>query len=207
MPFIQSPPPTPEVISKPQQDNTPQKLNLMQHYTEQIHHEGSSCFPFKSIPTYFSLSPLPWPSTTVDLLFISVCCVCSVAQSCSILQPCGLQPTRILCLWNFPGKNSGTGCHCLLQRIFPTHGSNPCLFHLLHWQPDSLRLCHLRSPFSISTALLFEEYYTSELFHSAYFSGDSYKLLLVSIIYSLLLSSIAQYDFIRCLPIHSLMNT
>ena len=125
------------------------------------------------------------------------------AQSCPTL----CDPTKILCLWNFPGKNSGTGCHCLLQRIFPTHGSNPCLFHLLHWQPDSLRLCHLRSPFSISTALLFEEYYTSELFHSAYFSGDSYKLLLVSIIYSLLLSSIAQYDFIRCLPIHSLMNT
>ena len=35
----------------------------------------------------------------------------------------------------FPGKNTRVGCHCLLQGIFPTQGSNP---HLLHWQADSL---------------------------------------------------------------------
>ena len=28
----------------------------------------------------------------------------------------GLQPTRLLCPWDFPGKSSGVGCHCLLQR-------------------------------------------------------------------------------------------
>ena len=28
-----------------------------------------------------------------------------------------------------PGKNTGVGCHALLQGIFPTHGSNPCLLH------------------------------------------------------------------------------
>ena len=27
----------------------------------------------------------------------------------------GLQPTRFLCSWNFPGKNTGVGCHFLLQ--------------------------------------------------------------------------------------------
>ena len=32
------------------------------------------------------------------------------------------------------------GCHALLQGIFPTQGSNPCLLHLLHWQPGSLPL-------------------------------------------------------------------
>ena len=26
----------------------------------------------------------------------------------------GLQPTRLLCLWDFPGKSTGVGCHCLL---------------------------------------------------------------------------------------------
>ena len=26
---------------------------------------------------------------------------------------------------DFPGKNTGTGCHFLLQEIFPTQGSNP----------------------------------------------------------------------------------
>ena len=30
-------------------------------------------------------------------------------------QPHGLQPTRLLCLWDSPGKNTGVGCHCLLQ--------------------------------------------------------------------------------------------
>ena len=31
-------------------------------------------------------------------------------------------------LWNFPAKNTGVGCHFLLQGIFATQGSNPCLF-------------------------------------------------------------------------------
>ena len=38
------------------------------------------------------------------------------------LQPHGLQPTRLLCLWNFPGKNTGVGNHSLLQGIFLTQG-------------------------------------------------------------------------------------
>ena len=41
---------------------------------------------------------------------------------------------------DFPGKNTGVGCHALLQGIFPTQGSNDCLFRLLHWQADSLPL-------------------------------------------------------------------
>ena len=55
----------------------------------------------------------------------------------------GLQPTRLLCPWNSPGKNTGVGCPFQLQEIFPTQGSNLCL---LHWQMDSLPLCHLGSP-------------------------------------------------------------
>ena len=31
--------------------------------------------------------------------------------------------------WNFPGKNTGVGCHFLLQEIFPTQGLNPGLPH------------------------------------------------------------------------------
>ena len=31
--------------------------------------------------------------------------------------PHGLQPTRLLRTWDFPGKSTGVGCHCLLQRI------------------------------------------------------------------------------------------
>jgi len=36
-----------------------------------------------------------------------------VAQSCLTLQPHKLQPTRLLCLWNSPGKNVGLGSHSL----------------------------------------------------------------------------------------------
>ena len=33
------------------------------------------------------------------------------------LQPYGLQPTRLLCPWDFLDKNTGVGCHFLLQGI------------------------------------------------------------------------------------------
>ena len=32
-------------------------------------------------------------------------------------QPHGLQPTRLLCPWGFPGKSTGVGCHCLLRTL------------------------------------------------------------------------------------------
>ena len=58
----------------------------------------------------------------------------------SSLWPHGLGPSRCLCPWNFPGKNTEVGYHSLHQGIFPTKGSNPgllqcrqilyCLSHL-----------------------------------------------------------------------------
>ena len=48
----------------------------------------------------------------------------------------------------FFSENTGTGCHFPFQGIFPTQGLNPCLLCLLHWQVDSLPLCHLGSPSS-----------------------------------------------------------
>ena len=65
----------------------------------------------------------------------------SVLSDC--LKPHGLEPSRLLCPWDFPAKNSGVGCHFLLQGIFPTQGLN---LHLLHWEVESLLLGHLRSP-------------------------------------------------------------
>ena len=43
-------------------------------------------------------------------------------------------------LWDSPGKNTGVGCHFLLQGIFPTQGSNLHLLYLLCWQAGSLLL-------------------------------------------------------------------
>ena len=63
---------------------------------------------------------------------------CLVAELCStLLHPCGLSPTRLLCPWDFPGKNTGVGCHFLLQGIFPTQGLN---LRLLHWHAGALLL-------------------------------------------------------------------
>ena len=39
--------------------------------------------------------------------------------------------------WDYPDKNTGAGCHFLLQGIFLTQGLNPCLLHLPRWQPGS----------------------------------------------------------------------
>ena len=56
------------------------------------------------------------------------------------LQLHGWYSTRFLCPVNFPGKNTGAGCHFPLHGLFPTQGLNPCLLPLLHWQVDSLPL-------------------------------------------------------------------
>ena len=52
------------------------------------------------------------------------------------LWPHGLQPARLLCPWDSPGKNTRVGCHALPWGIFPILGSNPGLLHcrwILYW--------------------------------------------------------------------------
>ena len=80
-------------------------------------------------------------------VFTGICACCHSVVS-DFLRPRELQPARLLCPWNFPGKNTGVACHALLQRIIPTQGSNLCLLRLLHWQADSLPLSHLGSTFT-----------------------------------------------------------
>ena len=62
------------------------------------------------------------------------CAMCWVVPHST--RPHGLQPAWLLCPWESLGKTAGVGFHFLLQRIFPTQGSNSCLLHLLHWQMD-----------------------------------------------------------------------
>ena len=54
---------------------------------------------------------------------------CILPQSCLTLWPHRLYPARLLCPWDFPGKNTGVGYHFLLQSIL-----NPSLLCLLHWR-------------------------------------------------------------------------
>ena len=56
--------------------------------------------------------------TGLALLCASVCALgCSVVSDS--LEPRGLQPARFLSPWDFPGKNTGVGCHFLLQKDLP----------------------------------------------------------------------------------------
>ena len=61
-----------------------------------------------------------------------------VIKSCLTLATPWTVAHRLLCPWGFPRKNTGVGCHFLLQGIFPTQGSNPRLLHcrrILYWEP------------------------------------------------------------------------
>ena len=57
-------------------------------------------------------------------------------------RPRRLQPSRLLSM-KFPSKDTGVGCHFLLQGFFLTQGLSSLL---LYWQADSLPLSHLGSP-------------------------------------------------------------
>ena len=92
-------------------------------------------------------------------------CVLTCSVVSDSLQPCELQPARLLCPQNFPGKNTGVGCHFLLQGIFLTQGLKLPLLGLLHWQVGFffLLLCHLGSPvkymqFTVILNFLFDTY-------------------------------------------------
>ena len=74
-------------------------------------------------------------------------CVCARAHVLSHVCLCNsmnCSPSSFF-VHNFPGKNTGAGCHFLLQGIFLTQGSNSHLLCLLHWQADFLPLHHLGS--------------------------------------------------------------
>ena len=76
--------------------------------------------------------------------------------SCSVvsdsLWPHGLEPTRLLRSWNFPGKNTRVSCHFLLQVIFPAQGLNP---GLLHCRQTLYHLSHLGRPTPLPAVIFF----------------------------------------------------
>ena len=65
----------------------------------------------------------------------------------SSLPSHGLQPTRLLCPWDSPGKNTGVGCRFLLQEILQTQGMN---LGLLHCRQILYHLSPQRSPFQFT---------------------------------------------------------
>ena len=71
---------------------------------------------------------------------------CMRAQSCpTVCNPlhCTLPGSYP---WDFSSKNTGVGCHFLLQGIFPTQRSNPHLLSVLHGRQILYLLNHQGSP-------------------------------------------------------------
>ena len=61
--------------------------------------------------------------------------------SCVLMcATCELQPARLLCLWDSPGKNTGVGGHALLQGISWPWDRTQVSYIYLHWQVVSLPL-------------------------------------------------------------------
>ena len=66
----------------------------------------------------------------VEDFCIYVYVLCLVSQPCPTLcDPMHCSPPGSFVHGDSPGKNTGVGCHALLQGIFPTQGSNPGLLH------------------------------------------------------------------------------
>ena len=97
----------------------------------------------------------PYCLTLIGHVCVCVCvCVCVLGanslQSClTLCNPLDCSPPGSSVHVNSPGRNTGVGCHALLQGVFPTEGSNPLLLHLLLWQAGSLPLATPGKPLRI----------------------------------------------------------
>ena len=99
--------------------------------------------------------PFSHPSTLPVTLFVLV------FRSFLTLWSRGLYPARLLCPWNFPGKNTGVGSQSLLQAIFPTQGlkldhlnCRQILYHLNHQgSPVCFKISNLYSNMNNTTIL------------------------------------------------------
>ena len=66
-----------------------------------------------------------------------------VPKPCLTLEPPQTVAPQAPLSMGFSRQNIGVGCHFLLQRIFPTQGSNP---GLLHYRQILYQLSYQKSP-------------------------------------------------------------
>ena len=99
--------------------------------------------PYSPFPLFLCLSPgfispnsaykqHAWKSSLKPQHAISVMCL-SLTKSLQLYpllcNPVDCSPPGSSVHGDSPGKNTGVGCHAVLQGIFPTQGSNPGLLH------------------------------------------------------------------------------
>ena len=110
-PLISSVPTTPKSIYGPQSPLLGSKTGL---------HPGGSQYTF--LPTTLSRQ------STLETHSV---CACSVVSN--FLRPHGLYSARLLCPWGFPGKNTGVGCHFILQQLHSETHSSTQLMQKILW--------------------------------------------------------------------------
>ena len=104
--------------------------------------------PGFSVHGIFQARILEWVAISWYYFLIMLLCLKSVlvTQSCPTLcDPMDCNSPGSTVHEDAPGKNTGVGCHALLQGTFPTQGSNPglshfrqILYHLSHWGSQCL---------------------------------------------------------------------
>ena len=105
-------------------------------------------FQFLKPLTFFLLRTPP----QTPYVYIMRACVASVQLNCCVasvvsdsVPPYGLQPARLLCAWDSPGKRTGDDCRALLQGIFPTEGWKLHLYVSCIGRQVLNHQCHLGS--------------------------------------------------------------
>ena len=80
-----------------------------------LDHEPRNVSGLYKLEIYLSQQNIRIP--ILQLIRIECCCCCCYIASVmsDSVRPHGLQPTRLLRPWDSPGKNTGVGCHFLLQ--------------------------------------------------------------------------------------------
>ena len=101
-------------------------VSQLQFSTEHATAKLPSCMVSCSIPAWMNET---WNETWA---FVHECSVTSVTSNS--LQPHGLQPTRLLCPWDSPGKNTSVGRHALLQEL--NLRLPHCRLILYHWATE-----------------------------------------------------------------------
>ena len=109
-----------------------------------------SIWTYSNVITYSQVDQKSWPKMRCSFYHFEAARSCLLLFSRWVVSHSlgvhGLRPSWLLCPWDSPGKNTGVGCHFLLQGIFPTQGLNQRLLHWMHRQADSLPLSHQGSP-------------------------------------------------------------
>ena len=122
---------------------------LMSTYCTEYHYISILLYLVREI--FYTLCPFyswgKWRPRTCQKLcmFVALCVYVQLLSLVRLIWLHELEPTRLCCPWDYTGKNTGVGCHFLLQGIFPSQGSNLSLLCLLHCLTDSLSLSHLGS--------------------------------------------------------------